>query len=77
LPIGSQPAMIPARTQDASFPYTRAATQTGTDPSAKVCTSILFVLLRSTFLGYQWCITTKAEYHALLSPAYWKKEKRV
>ena len=32
LPIGSHPAMIPALTQEASLPYTLAATDTGTEP---------------------------------------------
>ena len=32
LPIGSHPETMPARTHEASLPYTRAATATGTDP---------------------------------------------
>nr|DAG83532.1 MAG TPA: hypothetical protein [Bacteriophage sp.] len=34
--------MIPARTQQASLPYTRAATATGTDPGPNTTSSNVF-----------------------------------
>ena len=39
-PIGSHPEMMPARTQQASFPYTFAATLTGTEPIGNIISSI-------------------------------------
>ena len=50
-PIGSHPDIIPARTQEASFPYTLATTTTGTDPGVNVISSIGCYLLSTAILG--------------------------
>lgn len=50
-PIGSHPAMIPARTHAGSRPYTRAAIRTGTEPISNLALSIL---------SYSFCVTLGA-----------------
>lgn len=51
LPIGSHPDTIPARTHEASLPYTRAATATGTEPEGKFSSLIGVYLLSTAILS--------------------------
>ena len=50
-PIGSQPEIMPARTHEASLPYTLAATHTGTEPGLNSVSSICYGLLSMAILN--------------------------